>query len=433
MLLTDEWKQLRYHEQHARLWRTKSRFCAVVAGRQSGKTELSRRRVVRFLQVRKPWVDPNYFYAMPTFKQAKRVAWKKLKLLIPPDWITKISESDLTIETKFGSTLYVLGMDKPQRAEGTEFDGGILDESSDLKPEVFDVTILPTLFVRNGWCWRVGVPKRNGVGGQSFRDFYNKGVEGRDGIESYHWSSEEILTPEQIAFAKANLDAKDYSEQIGGNWEDSGGRVYYCFDDVLNVSDEVCYKPTSPIVVGSDFNVSPMAWTLGHRSATDIKIFDELYIRDTSTQETLNVLYEKYGRTHKAGFEFFGDATGRARKSSAATAAQSDYLQIRADTRFSNARIYYPKSNPAVVDRYAAVNALCCNTVGQRRLLVHPRCKNLIRDLNARTYKQGTREADDSDKDSGHITDGLGYAVHRLFPIRAMMPKELNTVTIMGN
>jgi hypothetical protein len=394
------------------MWRTKARFVAAACGRGSGKTELARRRVVRFLPVKKDWSDPMYFYALPTVAQAKRVAWRKIKALVPPSWITKVNESEMLIETKFGSSLYVVGMDKPQRIEGDQWDGGVIDESCDQKPKSFDLSVRPALSWRKGWCWRIGVPKRYGIGAQDFKDFWQMGMNGEDDdVESFNWPSEDILLPEEIAAAQRMLDPRDYNEQYRARWEQVSGRIFYAFDTVQNVQD-VTYNPSLPLLIGSDFNVDPMSWIIGQRRDDKLFVLDELFIRNTNTQQTLDALYKKYG-THQSGFEFYGDASGSARKTSAAT---SDYLQIRNDTRFHNARVYYPKSNPRLKNRFAACNALFCNAAGQRRCLIHPRCKNLIRDLTDRSYKEGTTEPDDYN-DLGHMSDALGYPIHRLWPI----------------
>lgn len=406
-MLTEAWTQLRYHKLQASLWRTTARFVAVAAGRGSGKTELSRRRVVRFLPVRKPWPNPMYFYALPTVAQAKRVAWRPLKLLIPPNWIAKINESDMIIETVFGSSLYVLGMDKPQRAEGVQWDGGIIDESCDQKPGVFDLTFLPTFSWRDAWCWRIGVPKRHGVGAVDFKGFCESGAQ-----MSFTWPSEDILRPEALAYAREHLDIRDYNEQYRANWEDASGRIFHAFNDVLNVSDQVSYDSSKPVCVGSDFNVDPMAWILGHGGEKPV-VFDELFIHNTNTQETLNRLHAKYS-SHLGGWEFYGDATGAARKTSAAT---SDYIQIRNDERFKGKRVFYPRKNPSLINRFAACNSLFCNAAQKRHLYVHPRCVNLIKDLKDRAYKEGTREPDDYGE-LGHITDGLGYWLYRRYPVK---------------
>jgi hypothetical protein len=62
-----------------------------------------------------------------------------------------------------------------------------------------------------------------------------------------------------------------------------------------------------------------------------------------------------------------------------------------------------------------------CNANNKRRCFVHPRCKNLIKDLNQRGYKENTTEPDDYG-DIGHITDALGYAIHTCFPLGTRVP-----------
>lgn len=377
------------------------------------------------LPVRKPWGNPLYFFALPTFNQAKRVAWKPIRALIPDEWIKKESESGMVIETVFGSTLYIVGLDKPQRIEGVQWDGGVIDESCDVRPGTFGRSVVPALEHRNGWCWRIGVPKRHGIGAAEFKEFWDKGMRGVEGISSYQWPSGDILTPEQLAWAAENLDEADFNEQYNAKWETLGGMIFHGFSDVHNVSDHVSYNSNLPIVVSSDFNVDPMAWVVGHRYDNGLNIFDELFLRNTNTQKTLDELYSRYGE-HKAGFEFYGDASGRARKTSADA---SDYIIIKNDDRFEKLSIHYPKANPPIARRFAACNALMCNAKKVRRLKIHPRCKNLIHDLKYRAYKEGSREPDDYGN-IGHITDALGYVIHRRFPVKAR-PHQNPSVTVL--
>lgn len=414
-MLTDAWTPLRYHPEQNRLWRTRYRFCAVTAGRGSGKTELSRRRVVRMLPVRKPWPDPIYFFALPTYSQAKRVAWEPIKRLIPPDWIKPggISETELTIETVFGSKLFLLGLDHPERAEGVQWDGGIIDESSDQKPGVFDRTFMPTFSHRNAWCWRIGVPKRFGRGAKEFKRYFDRGVEGDPNIASFHWRSADIIPAEQLEIARHSLSDVDFAEQYEASWEQAGGLIFHAFGR-HNIGP-VYYRPDETIIVGSDFNVNPMAWTLSHKTEDGrLETFDEIFLRDTNTPATLDYLWRKYGPHHKAGWVFCGDASGRSRKSSATT---TDYLLIYNDSRFKQKRVIYPKSNPAMQDRFASCNALFRNAAGEVRATIDPRCKRTIEDLSDRAYKEGTREPDDAG-DVSHCSDALGYVIHTFFPIK---------------
>jgi hypothetical protein len=168
-----------------------------------------------------------------------------------------------------------------------------------------------------------------------------------------------------------------------------------------------------------------MAWVVGQAidsrtgkagtKVDQIAIFDEIWERNTNTRKCLDVLWSRY-QNHEGGFMFFGDATSRARKTSASA---TDYAQIRNDERFDPSHVQYPKANPAVRDRTAAVNAMLQSAAGIRRLKIHRRCVQLIRDLGYLSYREGSTEIDDRDPDAGHITDALGYLVNRLCPLRA--------------
>lgn len=419
--LTNRWYALRDHYLQSKLWRTACRFPVVVAGRGSGKTEIARRFTVKNLRKRKPWHDPKYVYALPTYNQAKRIVWPDIEALIPTEWLIKggKNKTDLTFTTKNGATLFIVGMDNPARIEGIQVDGVILDECSDQKPEAFTRSILPMLTHRNGYCWQIGVPKRSGPGAKAFKTNFEKGMKGIDGFESYTWPSSTILTPDQLQEILTKLDEKDAMEQLGGIFVEIGGGIYYAFEERYNVSDKAVYRPELPIGIGSDFNVDPMAWVLFHVIDNKIYVFDEIYERNTNTQQVLDTLASRYGE-HQHGFHFIGDASAKNRHSSASS---SDYIQILNDPRFFHKHtqmkqtVTYPASNPAIADRYAAVNAMLKNAMGERRIFINPKCTNLRTDLAQRTYKEGTREADDSDLMSGHISDALGYPVYHLFPV----------------
>lgn len=426
-MITPAWTPLRPHMMQSAAYRSRARYIALACGRGSGKSELARRWLVRQLPLAKEWSDPLYFYALPTIAQAKRVAWNKLQALIPQEWIAKVNITDLHIRTVFGSELFIVGMDKPHRLEGVQWDAGIVDESSDQRPGIFDKTLLPAFSHRYGKCWRIGVPKRQGVGAAEFKAFFDRGLSGDDPeIEAYTWPSRDIVTQEEIDAARRKLDERDFAEQYEASWQTSIGGVYYAFDSLLNVNVGVQYYPQQKLIVGSDFNVDPMCWLLCHKVIFDdtfgdskglegLIVVDEIFRRNTNTQATLDYLHDAYvrDRQHKGGFAFIGDAAGRARKTSAST---SDYVQIINDNRFgANKNVWYPKANPQISDRESAVNALLCNAARQRRLFIHPRCKRLIADLESLAYKPGTREPNKGG-DIGHMADALGYVVYMLWP-----------------
>lgn len=423
----NSWPQLKYHKVQHALWTSPARFVWACAGRQSGKTEISLRRLAAYLPIKKPWPDPLYVYAGPTFAQAKRTAWQRLLKLIPEQWIADISLSELTITSIFGSKIIVTGLDKPQRLEGLMIDGVVLDENSDLKPEAYKISVGPTLVTRRGWCWKIGVPKRFGIGAELYREEFEKALTGTI-IDSaaFTWGSEGIVPAAELERERQTLDEKDYQELYEASWLSAAGGIFHAWDSTFNVRPCI-YDPDKALIVSSDFNIRhPMSWVIMQDHAGVTVVIDELFLRDTNTPATLEELMRRWGH-HKAGFQFYGDASGRARHTSA---AMSDYVHIasHAGLQALGRTMHYTTSNPPVADRFAATNARICNGNGNRNLFVDPKCSNLIRDLNTRSFRPGTRDTDDTG-DQGHATDALGYYLYSRFPLQLSIQNS-NVVTI---
>lgn len=420
------WKKLRYHPGQWAAITSKARFINLFCGRRSGKTELAKRKMVLSLTQRKQWPKPLYIYAMPTYRQAKKVAWKDFLELIPKDWILEQNVMDLWIKTIFGSELYVVGMDTPQRVEGLGYDGVVVDEACDHKPGSFDLSIGPALADRSGWCWRIGVPKRTGNCSEECKLEFDRGYDPAfPDIESYTWKSSDILPPEEIATFRQRMDSKDFKEQFEASWEQAGGLIFYTFDKSKNVYEEICqYRPHLPLYIGMDFNVDPMCWVFGQCISDHpmfpgqkiITIFDELFVSNTNTPKSLEEMWNRYGDKHKGKWRFYPDASSTSEKTSAAS---SDYVHIINFCREKGLdfTIHAPRKNPRLKDRFSVTNAVICNTDEQRRLYVHPKCRRLISDLEYRAYKEGTMEPNDSDSRMGHMSDALGYLCWSEFPM----------------
>jgi len=414
------WEKFRYHPVQSALWVNRSQHEEVVAGRGSGKTVLCRRKMILDMALSKPWNDPLYYYVLPTFQQAKRVAWYPFLRDIPENWYnprTGVNRTDLSIELYNGSKLYIIGADKPARLEGNQADWVMVDEGSDQKPGLVENTIFPMLTRKNGKFTRLGIPKRTGIGRVEFREYYERGMRGEGGVKSFFWKTIETCTPKELELIearRANMDPKNYEEQYEAKWLDIGGSVYYGFTEA-NLSHEAKYDPKLEIMVGCDFNVTPMSWTLGHFDNGKLYIFDEIHLEDTHTQATMDYLHAKY-YTHMAGWRFFGDASGRARKTSA---TRSDYAIIKNDSRFGQKKVHFPPRNPHVRDRVASVNRAFQNAAGEISCYINPKCAKLIRDLNSMSYIENTMELEDySGTQIGHMSDAFGYKVHWLMPIR---------------
>jgi len=327
--------------------------------------------------------------------------------MIPHDWIEDVHTSEQSIETIFGSILYVVGLDKPQRIEGLTFDGGVIDENSNIKPGTFDRSILPMLVLRNGWCWFTGVPDRFGIGAAEYRTRFEAAVAGElPDSAGFSWPSSDIIAPEKLEYARKTMDERDFEERFNASWLSTSGGVFHSFNREYNVR-RCTYDPSKPILVGSDFNVNPMAWVLCHLTGDTLEVFDEIWLRNTNTPEALNIFVAKY-KDNKCTAQMYGDASARGRRTSAYL---TDYNHIKSDTRFPHT-MHYLRGNPSVPDRFSVTNARLCDGEGTMHVFIDPCCSHLIADLEIRSYKPGTREAADYG-DVGHPSDALGYLIFR--------------------
>ncbi|MBI5238425.1 MAG: hypothetical protein HY887_08405, partial [Deltaproteobacteria bacterium] len=340
-----------------RLWTENKRFAVVVAGRRSGKTELAKRRLVVRLPQAKAWPDARYFAAAPTRDQAKRIFWGDIKEMTPRPWIKKVYESDLCIKTKFGSELWVVGLDKPQRIEGTPWDGGVLDEYGDMRGSVWAENVRPALSDRAGWCWFLGVPD----GFNHLKDLADYASNGKDPEwGSYRWLSSDILKREEIEAARRQLDPRTFRQEYEASFEGAFGRAYYAYSAQRHQDPSIEVKDSMPINVCCDFNVDLCVWELVQTEGNRINVFDEIALRNTNTLEMGRELLRRYGG-HGKGIVVYGDAAGGARS----TAGKSDYA-ILAQLGFNDQRI--KKTNPAVKDRVNAMNSMLENANGEARL-----------------------------------------------------------------
>src|SRR6202163_5131998 len=141
-----------------------SRFRILVAGRRFGKTYLAMVELCRAA-----WKPGRLvWYVAPTYKQAKRIAWKPLKQMTRPYWASKPNETDLTIELVCGGTISLRGADNYDSLRGDGLDFIVLDEYASMAPEAWNEVLRPALSDRLGRALFIGTPK----GLNHFHDLY---------------------------------------------------------------------------------------------------------------------------------------------------------------------------------------------------------------------------------------------------------------------
>lgn len=431
VVLTDRMYTLRFHPEQSRLWTHTARFRVVPAGRRSGKTELAKRFLVVKALEGTNFSDPRFFAAAPTRDQAKRIYWDDLKAMIPPEFIVKVSESLLYIKLINNAEIWVIGMDKPQRIEGSPWDGGILDEYGNMKKGAWGENVRPSLSDRRGWCWLIGVPE----GRNHYYKTYKKANADTTGEwATFHWISADILPEEEITAAKRDLDELTYKQEYEASFINFTGRAYYNFEEAVHVK-RLLYSKIAPLGFCFDFNVAPGTASVvqeqphpeGLRDSAGNPIIvsgviGEVWIpRGSNTVRVCRRLIHDWGR-HAGRIVCYGDATGGAKGSAKVKGSDWQLIKDTLRTNWPANRIGFkvPASNPRERDRVNAVNSRLTNVHGDHRLYVDPRCEHMIDDLDGVVLLEGgSGELDkSSDENLTHLSDGLGYYLWQEYPVK---------------
>ena len=141
--------------------RNRKRFTVLALHRRAGKTELAIAELVdKALRFQRDL--GLFFYVCPLLKQAKTVAWLRLKARVAPlvlAGMAEVNESELWVRfTTNGAMIRIYGADNPDAMRGVRLDGVVIDEVADVKPETWTEVIQPALADRMGWALFIGTP-----------------------------------------------------------------------------------------------------------------------------------------------------------------------------------------------------------------------------------------------------------------------------------
>jgi len=211
------------------------------------------------------------------------------------------------------------------------------------------------------------------------------------------------LPQDFIERLQANYDPSLLQAYLEGQFCNlTTGQVYDRFSRDKHVVSDMPNTDEEPLRIGVDFNVGQMSAVIAVRLGKQLLLIDEV----SGAHDTDALAQEIRARFPNRRIYVYPDASGGSRSTNA---SRTD-IQILESYGFSNQS---PKSNPAVRDRVASVQAVLENGKGEVRLQVAKHCKRTIECLELQSYT----ERGEPDKDAGydHMNDALGYLVWREF------------------
>ena len=359
---------LRYAQ--GEVFNSDKRFRLLVAGRRFGKSYLSCIELLRGA-INRP--GEVYFYCAPTYRMAKDIAWKELKKLVPKTWVQAKNETDLRLDLINGSSIELKGTENAMALRGRSLAGVVLDEAAFMDRDVWAEVIRPALADKQGWALFISTP---------------------DGTASWFYDMWCFCGEQELD------DWKRWSFTTieGGNVK--AEEVAVSFADE-NIDKEVQDLHMLPLLLGLDFNVDPMAGVCAVKHNDTLYVFDEIMLTGgATTWDFAEEGVRRYGVDRR--IIACPDPTGSARKTSGVGVTDHTIL------RRSGFTVLSPKAPWKIRDKITAVNTALYDANGDRRTLIHPRCKELIKALRTLTYAPNTGLPN---KNLGvdHAFDAFGY------------------------
>jgi hypothetical protein len=385
------------------VFKDKHRFRVLVAGRRFGKSYLACVELLRGAIARP---GETFFYCAPTYRMAKDIAWKVLKKLVPGLWIKSKNETDLKLELVNGSVIELKGTENAMALRGRSLSGVVLDEAAFMDSGVWFEVIRPALADKQGWALFISTPD----GTASW--FYDLWCYCEDDPtnEWRRWCYTTIeggnVPAEEVEAARAQLDARTFRQEFEASFENLTGLVAISFSDA-NISTDAIDINVLPLLLGVDFNVDPMSGICAVKSKDTLYVFDEIMLTGgATTWDFADEVTTRYGIDRR--IIACPDPTGGARKTSGVGVTDHAIL------RKSGFTVQSPRSPWKIRDKITAVNTALLDASGTRRVLIHPRCKELIKSLRTLTYAPGTGLPN---KNLGvdHAFDAFGYLVLQQF------------------
>jgi len=233
----------------------KQRFSVYALHRRSGKTELAIMELIdKAIKTDKEL--GMFVYVAPFLRQAKAIAWARLKQKIEPlrrKSVIEINEGELSVRFKHnGAIIRLFGGDNPDAMRGLRLDGIVMDEVAQLKNELWTDIVQPALSDRLGWSIFIGTPS----GINLFSELYYKAIE-EEGWTAARFTvfDTDSLHPNEVTRLKRDMSETSFAREYLCDFSAQGDDQLIALADTEDAAKRVyqqSHVDMSPIVLGID-------------------------------------------------------------------------------------------------------------------------------------------------------------------------------------
>lgn len=386
-----------------------AKFPAFVGGFGSGKTHSG---VMRALRLKFSYPTQDVAYYLPTYDLVSMIGYPRFQLSLDAAGIKyRLNESKHIIYIAGRGKVFFRTLDNPDRIVGYEVADSIVDELDTLKTPDAE-RCWQQIIARNRQKKPDGTPNTVGVATtpEGFRFCYSRWQKdpapGYELIRASTHSNARNLPADYIDALMRSYPSQLVQAYLEGYFVNlTAGAVYPDFSRELNHTPETIIEGEE-LHIGLDFNVYNCTAIVGVIRFGRPLILSEL-VKMRDTPDVCATIKEKFPG-HKV--HVYPDASGQSNRTVNAT--ESDITILRA----AGFNVRVPSKNPFVKERVAEVNALICNGLAMRTLMVNTdACPTLTECLEQQTYDKNNEPDKTTGKD--HPPDALGYFVHFHWPI----------------
>ena len=191
----------------------KQRFSVYALHRRAGKTQLGCMELIN-AAIKTEKELAMFVYVAPFLRQAKAIAWARLKSIVEPlrrTSVIDINEGELSVRFKHnGAIIRLFGGDNPDAMRGLRLDGIVMDEVSQLKNELWIDIVQPALSDRLGWAIFIGTPS----GINLFSELYYKAIDEDDWTAArYTVYDTDSLHPNEVTRLKRDMSETSFARE----------------------------------------------------------------------------------------------------------------------------------------------------------------------------------------------------------------------------
>lgn len=236
--MTERVFRVALHPAQQAIYNSPKRFRVVAAGRRFGKTMLAAYllgiEALKEVNERGYKLTPEHgvYYVAPTFDQAKRIMWRRLRLILGFEkqggFIKGENINDGYFELINHRRIYIKGADNEDALRGEGYSFVVLDEYADMKANVWSEIIRPALMDVEGGALFIGTPK----GKNHFYKIFMGALEQKKGFEeweAFHFKSYDnpYLKAREIAAITddPNMTRDTLRQEIEADFVSGGGKL----------------------------------------------------------------------------------------------------------------------------------------------------------------------------------------------------------------